>query len=271
MTNQTSPVSPAPDSTPTLASRFISNEVSKFSRSHTRLYLALILDVIHAHAAIQPKGYASMLETLAPHMPMLPKYCTVINPALASTHAQTLSSFPATNDGLSKAVAWLENQSSLQGYTLSLEDTKRFFQGKWSVKAQAQAAKDAADTLQAERTAAAALKASENEAKAVQETNESNAREEGSNKRSKAIQSKLESVITMTPRPAGTDVAPLAGPVLHDGWQTTMICVHEKGDSVKLTGLDTLSAEAIMSMMEFLNTHMLAMLDAQAAATLKVA
>lgn len=119
------------------ASAFITREVVAFERSHTRLYLAILLDVIHSHKAVAPRGYPAMLATLAPNLRDLPKYCTVIKPAMASKHAQTLKEFPATAQGLGDAVKWYTNQAKLGGYTLSHADMVSFFKGSISAKQKA--------------------------------------------------------------------------------------------------------------------------------------
>lgn len=240
------------------ASRFISAEVNKFTRSHTRVYLALILDVIHAHNAVKPAGYAAMLTELAPHCTMWAKYCTVIAPALAGVHATTLAEFPATVDGLTKAVAWYENQAKKADYSLSLEDMVRFMKGQWSVKAQREQAKQASDQLTATAVAARA-------AAGVAETARKTAADTDSNIGRTLAQVDAEQSTPRTPLALvqGT-VTP--GPVLGQEWQAHMVVVHTNGDAVKVTGLDTLSPEHLCGMMESINAFMLAAMEATAAA-----
>lgn len=240
------------------ASRFIAAEVNKFSRSHTRVYLALILDVIHAHNAVKPAGYAAMLTELAPQCNMWAKYCTVIAPALAGVHATTLAEFPATVDGLTKAVAWYENQAKKADYSLSLEDMVRFFKGQWSVKAQRDQAKQESDKITATAVAARA-------AAAVAETARRAAADTDHNIGRTLAQVDAEQSTPRTPLAlVSGSVTP--GPVLGEGWQSHMVIVHTKGDDVRITGLDTLSPEHLLSMMENLNTFMLAAINATAAA-----
>lgn len=239
------------------ASRFISAEVSKFARSHTRVYLALILDVIHAHKAEKPAGYAAMLTEIAPHCNMWAKYCTVIAPALAGVHAATLAEFPATADGLNKAVAWYENQAKKADYSLSLEDMVRFMKGQWSVKAQREQAKQESDKITAKAV-------SERAAQATAETQRKQAAQTDSNIGRELAQVDAEQSTPHTPLSlVSSTVQP--GPVLGEGWQSHMIVVHTKGDSeaVKVTGLESLSAENLCSMMEQINAFMLASLEAQ--------
>lgn len=253
-----------PDSAPTHATRFISNEVAKFARSNTRIYLALILDVIHGHAAVQPRGYAAMLTALAPHLSMLPKYCTVINPALRSKHAEELASFPATVDGLSKAVAWYENQSDKAGYSLSLEDMVRYFKGEWSVKAQAQAKADAMRLAQTTDVQAAADAATKREEEGAAQATAKASREAASHQRSKDTQSALEALTPDTPEDQHVSnvVSMIGAPVLSEGWNSSMVVVHTKGEDVKITGLDSLSDEGSLALFEALSALITARVEA---------
>lgn len=255
MSAATATLAPVTETLTVAPSKFIAMETGKFERSHTRIYLALILDVIHGHKGETPKGYAAMLAEVAPHVTMWPKYCTVIKHAASGTHRAMLDTFPATSTGLTDAVKWYENQASLADYTLSLEDMVRFMSGKWSVKAQRDQAKLASDTLSAQ--------AAEQRASAgIEETARRAAADKASNARSVQAQTEAEEAHTKPLTLVQGTVTP--GPVLGEGWISHMVTVHDKAGDIIVNGIENMSPETLLGMVDYINDFLRATMPAQA-------
>lgn len=245
-------------SAPATASRFIAGEVVKFSRSHTRLYMALILDVIHTHGAVVPAGYAATLTALAPHITMFAKYVTIIKPALASKHAAALKDFPATVDGVSKCVTWFENQARLTGHTLSLEDSKEFFKGNLSIKAQQEALSEA----NARHQAIALIGRQEEAVKATVEKQVNaiarSAKDEGEQKA-------LETAFPVVH--VSSDIQPLErGPEIGAEWDRRTLVVATRGEEITVNGLQNFDAAELAALIASLQVS-LASLNAAVMAT----
>lgn len=235
------------------AKGFIAREIGRFARSHSALYCALILDVIHTHGGTQPRGYPASVQLVAPDLPCIGKYCTVINPALSSPHLSTLATFPATADGVSAAVKWLENQTKLAGYTLSLEDIIRFFKGKWSTAAQRAADAEAAKHIQEKRTQSA-----------IESTTQRAVKEAHAKAHREAEQDILSTIVTLPQRGESAPHTTAPGPVVGADWVAHSVTVSTKGDELTITGLDSLSPEHLCKMMEQINERLLAVMDAPA-------
>jgi len=267
----------APVVAPVAASKFVAGEVGRFSRSHTRLYMALILDVIHTHNAVVPAGYATMLTACAPHITMFAKYVSVIKPALASKHAATIKEFRATVDGVSDAVKWYENQARLTGHTLSLEDMKEFFRDNLPLKAQAEAVAQAnekeralkllgvrddkgdvsqiAKAAQAFDQGAAVARTDD----AIGATAARLAIEQASKASREAEQAALPPVAHIV-----SNIQPLEqGPALNDGWSASTLTVHTKGLVSKVTGLEALTVAQLVDLMKAAESAMANLMETQ--------
>lgn len=228
------------------ASKFIKSEGAKLARSHTRLYLALILDVIQNHKGTAPRGYPAAVAEAVPELgSMVSKYCTIISPAIASAHLEVLCAFPATASGLDEAVQWFSNQSRLAGYTLSLEDSVRFFKGKWSVKAQKE-----------QEAHAASLIANKRVADAVEETSRKQEADDASNKRGKAIQTKLADIVQLHDNKTGPAKPLEQGPIVGEEKDTptgdntivtNVVTIQHNtlADTITITGLDSMDFHAL--------------------------
>lgn len=225
------------------ASAFITREVVAFERSHTRLYLAILLDVIHSHKAVAPRGYPAMLATLAPNLRDLPKYCTVIKPAMASKHAQTLKEFPATAQGLNDAVKWYTNQASIGGYTLSHADMVSFFKGSISAKAKA------------------AILSAANEQKQALDLL-ANQDDKGAVSAMPQISTSLVSEIVVQDR----------GPAIDQGYTNlTLVVSFKDNEAAHVTGCEQLGADRLMQAIAHMQAQLASMQVARAMANDEVA
>lgn len=220
-------------------SRFMHAEAVKFERSHTRVYLALILDVLHNHNGVRPATYTADLLAVAPNV-LWGKFLQVVKPALNSKHKETLASFAANGKGLDEAQAWFENQAKLAAYTLSLEDMNNFFSERPSTKAQReQAAKDNKDALTDK--AASVL------TQAIQETARKGAADSVSAARSVAAQVEAESVAPTVFAFPTPDHA-LVGDLLAD--TIAQVTIASVGESFAVHGLDALNDEQMLALFD---------------------
>ena len=253
----------APNDAPIQASKFVTTQAGKLVKSKTRFYLALVLDVIHNHGGIYPRGYPASVALVCPTLDtVIAKYCTIIKPAISGTHALHLATFAPTEQGLDQATEWLTNQSKLGGYSMSLEDSVRFFKGAWSVqqeKAQKDADQQARQAAAITAVAAAAAERTANGAHAATLKDATTALVNAAHKEEQSILSTLHAPSVFPPL---KDVEPAVA-TLGGDQHTTLLYVTEKADGVVLLGgLDTLSLETICALADTITAQRDAMLKA---------